>query len=166
MTSCLGGSPARCTSITPEPPMPHIIGSITPCTSAVVTAASTALPPPRSTSRPASAATGCGHTIIALIASPPPAPPAQWGQAPLPEPPSCPGRSGRLRRIPPGLRTVSAKWGGRTHTHGKARCLRPLADPPRSRSSRQLLQRLVHPDEPGAQLEQAVDQPLQHEKAV
>src|SRR5258708_6648039 len=41
MTSCRP-SPARCTSITPDPPMPHIIGSITPCTSALVTAASTA----------------------------------------------------------------------------------------------------------------------------
>src|SRR5438132_10475008 len=57
---------ARRTSITPQPPSPHIIGSITPWTKAVATAASTALPPARSTSRPASAASGCGQTIIPL----------------------------------------------------------------------------------------------------
>src|SRR3979411_2324495 len=40
------------------------MGSTTPCTKAVATAASTALPPPRRASRPASAATACGPTII------------------------------------------------------------------------------------------------------
>ena len=38
---------------------------MTPWTNAHVTAASIALPPRRMTSRPISAATGCGHTIIA-----------------------------------------------------------------------------------------------------
>src|SRR5256885_13842671 len=56
---------ARRTRITPHPPSPHIMGSITPCTKAVATAASTALPPARRTERPASAASGCGQTIIA-----------------------------------------------------------------------------------------------------
>src|SRR2546430_4629447 len=45
--------------------MPHIWGSSTPCTNAHVTAASTALPPRRITSRPISAACGCGQTIMA-----------------------------------------------------------------------------------------------------
>src|SRR5258708_20000030 len=62
---------ARCTSITPAPPMPHIIGSTTPCTRATVTAASTALPPARRTACPASAATGWGQTTIPLISPAP-----------------------------------------------------------------------------------------------
>src|SRR5438477_6620383 len=65
--------------------MPHICGSITPCTKAHVTAASTALPPRRMTSRPISAACGCGQTMIAteVTYSPSPslrpAPPYKWG---------------------------------------------------------------------------------------
>src|SRR5438309_803985 len=55
---------ARWTSMTPQPPIPHIMGSITPWTKAVATAASTALPPDRRTERPTSAAWGCGQTII------------------------------------------------------------------------------------------------------
>src|SRR5437773_10335054 len=46
--------------------MPHICGSSTPCANAHVTAASTALPPRRSTSRPISAACGCGATMTAI----------------------------------------------------------------------------------------------------
>src|SRR5690606_41519498 len=37
----------------PPPPMPHEYGSVTPSTAAAATAASTALPPLRSTDRPA-----------------------------------------------------------------------------------------------------------------
>src|SRR4051794_17060975 len=48
----------------PMPAIPHICGSTTVCTSAAVTAASTTFPPPRSTSAPASAASGCGVEII------------------------------------------------------------------------------------------------------
>src|SRR5438309_9994968 len=59
--------PARWTSIIPLPPIPHIWGSTTPWQNAVVMAASTAFPPCRSTSRPASAARGCGQTIMAGI---------------------------------------------------------------------------------------------------
>jgi len=44
-------------SIAPMPPMPLIQGSATPTAKAVAIAASTALPPPRSTSAPISAAT-------------------------------------------------------------------------------------------------------------
>src|SRR5262245_17698324 len=44
--------------------MPVICGSTTPCTSPQATAASTALPPARSASTPASTASGCGATTI------------------------------------------------------------------------------------------------------
>ena len=42
----------------PNPAMPHIWGSTTPATRAQATAASTALPPARSASTPASTASG------------------------------------------------------------------------------------------------------------
>src|ERR1700687_1949153 len=51
----------------PKPATPHIIGSTTPCTSAQAIAASTALPPDLKMSAPASAASGCGATIIARL---------------------------------------------------------------------------------------------------
>src|SRR5262245_2710597 len=51
----------------PKPAMPHIIGSTTPCTSAQAMPASTALPPSRRASAPASVASGCGATIIAFL---------------------------------------------------------------------------------------------------
>src|SRR6478752_403031 len=51
----------------PKPAMPHICGSTTPCTSAQAMPASTALPPSRSTSAPASVGSGCGATIIACL---------------------------------------------------------------------------------------------------
>src|SRR5690606_11716848 len=50
----------------PKPAMPHISGSTTPCTKAQAMAASTALPPVRSTRAPASTASGCGATIMLL----------------------------------------------------------------------------------------------------
>ena len=52
--------------MTPSPPMPHIIGSTTLCVSAQATTASSALPLAASTRSPASTASGCGATIIAL----------------------------------------------------------------------------------------------------
>src|SRR5262245_50809490 len=52
----------------PKPAIPHISGSTTPCTSAQVIAASTALPPAFRIRAPASTASGCGATIIALFA--------------------------------------------------------------------------------------------------
>src|SRR4051812_41711572 len=48
----------------PKPPSPHCKGSTTPCTRAAATAASTAPPPARSTSAPASAASGWGATTM------------------------------------------------------------------------------------------------------
>src|SRR5258707_15491390 len=50
----------------PKPATPHIRGSMTPWTKAQASAASTALPPARRMSAPASAASGCGAVIIAL----------------------------------------------------------------------------------------------------
>src|SRR3954469_11621454 len=46
--------------------MPHISGSTTVCTKAAAMAASTALPPARIASMPASAASGCGATTMPL----------------------------------------------------------------------------------------------------
>src|SRR5215831_6562040 len=51
----------------PKPAMPHMNGSTTPWTSAHAMAASTALPPALRMSAPASAASGCGATIIAFF---------------------------------------------------------------------------------------------------
>src|SRR5512144_863152 len=50
----------------PNPPMPHISGSTTPCTNAHAIAASTALPPALRISAPASVDSGWAATIIAF----------------------------------------------------------------------------------------------------
>src|SRR5215216_4909958 len=55
-TTFAEASPGRCATRNPPPPMPLIHGSTTPETNAVVTAASTALPPALNTAAPASAA--------------------------------------------------------------------------------------------------------------
>ncbi|MGI4953890.1 MAG: hypothetical protein ACRYGM_18965 [Janthinobacterium lividum] len=54
----------------PKPPTPHICGSTTPWLKAQAMAASTALPPARSISTPASTASGCAATTMPRIASP------------------------------------------------------------------------------------------------
>src|SRR5579883_2545334 len=53
----------------PKPATPQLKGSSTPWAKAVVTAASTALPPCSSTATPISTAVACGATIIAGIMS-------------------------------------------------------------------------------------------------
>jgi gamma-glutamyltranspeptidase len=52
----------------PTPALPHRCGSTTVCTSAQAMPASTALPPSRRMSAPASVGSGCGATIIAILA--------------------------------------------------------------------------------------------------
>src|SRR6266568_2936239 len=60
-------SPCRsCTGITPQPPTPHLCRASTPCANAQGTGGPPALPPRRSTSRPISAACGCGATMTAI----------------------------------------------------------------------------------------------------
>ena len=84
-------SPGRKTCIVPKPATPHMSGSTAVCASAQATAASTAFPPSRSTSAPASAASGCGALITPLMvcrrpgrrgpSRPPPSAPAPPGRA-------------------------------------------------------------------------------------
>src|SRR5688572_17086296 len=52
-----------------SPPMPQLIGSIRPIAALVATAASTALPPPLSTSMPICAASGCDVATMPLAAT-------------------------------------------------------------------------------------------------
>src|SRR5262245_52980497 len=54
----------------PNPPIPPMNGSTTPCTKAVAIAASIALPPARKTSAPIAAAAGCGATTIPFAVRP------------------------------------------------------------------------------------------------
>src|SRR5437773_4624057 len=61
-------SPRGWISAKQSPPMPVDCGSITPSTAEPATAASTAVPPSRSTSIAASEACGCEVATIALVA--------------------------------------------------------------------------------------------------
>ncbi len=63
-------TPSTAGTAAPPPPMPFIHGSRTPSASEVATAASTALPPARSSSAPAPAA----RTLCAATSPPPPVP--------------------------------------------------------------------------------------------
>ena len=125
--------------------MPHICGSTTPCTSAQAMPASTALPPSRNTSAPASVGSGCGATIIACFWYRTVVPPtlgwrdsiptvalAQHRQSPGPARGPCPAPSAATRPAP----AASPRADGRSPPRSPAGAPRPrprraCAAPPR-----------------------------------